>query len=62
MYLLTTQDHTFPAAAQRMFVEGSGVDWDVQEINGGHCAFISTSERVAETIVEAAERWGEMSS
>lgn len=32
----TLQDATFPPGAQQMFADGSGVDWEILEVDGGH--------------------------
>ncbi|KAK5121789.1 hypothetical protein LTR85_004664 [Meristemomyces frigidus] len=53
----TLRDHTFPPAAQDMFIANCGVEWKVVEVDGGHCAFIAKPEEVARCIVDAAEGW-----
>lgn len=57
VYIITTLDATFPEPVQRWFVEGSGVEWDVKEVKGGHAAFISQPEAVATVIAEAVGKW-----
>ena len=57
VYILTKLDKTFPPEAQKMFVDGSGVDWNVKEVEAGHAAFIGKAEEVAGIIVKAARTW-----
>ncbi|KAF2166115.1 hypothetical protein M409DRAFT_23843 [Zasmidium cellare ATCC 36951] len=57
VYLLTKEDKVFPPEAQPVLVKGSGVEWDVKEIEGGHCAFIQEAEAVAKATIESIEKW-----
>lgn len=57
VYLLTKGDRVFPPEAQPVLVQGSGVEWDMKEIEGGHCAFIHNAGGVANVVVEAVQKW-----
>lgn len=57
VYILTKLDQTFPPGVQDMLVRGSGVGWDIKEVEAGHCGFIAGAQEVAGVIVEAARRW-----
>lgn len=59
VYVLTKLDQTFPPHVQEMLVKGSGVEWDVKEVEAGHCGFIGAAGGVARVIMEVAGRWRE---
>ena len=53
----TLQDATFPLAAQEMFADGSGVEWEFREVDGGHEAFLTKPKAVADIVVDVIKRW-----
>jgi len=53
----TMLDTLFPPAAQDAFIESSGVDWRVVEVDGGHEAFLTKPAGVANIITDAVRRW-----
>lgn len=57
VWLLALQDATFPPEAARMFLGGSGVEWEVVEREVGHCGVVTQPGVVAEVIMEAARKW-----
>ncbi|KAK5674393.1 hypothetical protein LTR17_027805 [Elasticomyces elasticus] len=56
-YLKTMLDTTFPPEVQQMFVDGSGVNWEVVEVDGGHEAFLTKPKLVADAVLKLAESW-----
>lgn len=54
-YICPAKDAVFPPAVQEMFVKDSGVDWDWNEVPGGHCAFIAEAEAVASIVCNSAD-------
>lgn len=57
VWLLAMQDATFPPEAARMFMESSGVEWEVVERDVGHCGVVTQPEGVADVVMEAARKW-----
>lgn len=55
--LKTTLDATFPPAAQEEFAEGSGVGWDVRDVEGGHEVFLTKPRDVANVVVDVVKGW-----
>ncbi|KAL9003167.1 MAG: hypothetical protein Q9188_003954 [Gyalolechia gomerana] len=51
VYIHTTKDQALPPFAQRLFVENSGVEWDVRRIDAAHCPFLSEPTMLAEMLV-----------
>lgn len=47
----------FPWAPSEMFIDNSGVQWDVVEVDGGPEAFLTRPQLVADAIVKAVEGW-----
>ena len=43
--------------SEQMFVKDSGVDWDWNEVPGGHCAFIAEAEAVASIVCDSIDRF-----
>ncbi|KAK5689260.1 hypothetical protein LTR17_026387 [Elasticomyces elasticus] len=56
-YLKTTLDTTFPPEVQQMFIDGSGANWAVVEVDGGHEAFLTKPKLVADAVLKLAESW-----
>ena len=55
VYLQTTLDHAIPLAGQRNFIANSGVVWDVQAFEAGHCSFVSQPKVIAQAVVKAVK-------
>ena len=53
------QDAVFPIAVQQMFADGSGVGWEFKDVDGGHEAFLTKPNEVADIIVEVIKGWQE---
>ncbi|KAL9036130.1 MAG: hypothetical protein Q9180_004477 [Flavoplaca navasiana] len=51
VYLLTSQDEALPAFAQEAFVRGSGVEWNVHQLDTSQSPFLREPEQLA-AIVE----------
>ena len=46
-------DHAIPPMGQAAFMASSGVVWNVQEFQAGHCAFISQPKEISNAVVDA---------
>lgn len=57
VYILTKRDQALPAEAQKAWLEGCGVEWEMKEVDAGHAAFISRAEEVAGIIESAVKAW-----
>ncbi|KAG8527654.1 uncharacterized protein KY384_007807 [Bacidia gigantensis] len=53
VYLRTLLDQALPPEAQTSFISASGVEWDVQDLNASHTAFISEPGIVATAVDHA---------
>lgn len=56
-YLRTTKDATFPPPLQDQFLEKSGVEWTVVDIDAAHGAFVSKPKEVASLIERFVGEW-----
>ena len=52
VYLHTTQDQALPPFAQDLFVNGSGVAWNVVQLDTSHSPFLSIPEKLADIVQE----------
>ncbi|KAI4287714.1 MAG: hypothetical protein L6R35_003026 [Caloplaca aegaea] len=50
-FLRCTQDQALPLAVQDMFVQRSGLDWIVNDVDAGHESYISRPSEVCEAVV-----------
>lgn len=57
IWLKAMLDGTFLPELAQMFIDGSGVDWDVVEREVGHCGATTKPEIVARVLVDAVEKW-----
>ncbi|KAL9600822.1 MAG: hypothetical protein Q9219_002960 [cf. Caloplaca sp. 3 TL-2023] len=55
VYLHTKQDQALPPFAQDAFVDGSGVQWDVQRLDASHSPFLSEPKPLSDIMVEKVE-------
>jgi len=60
VYLQTTLDNAIPLAGQRNFIANSGVVWDVQPFEAGHCSFISQPKAITQAVVQAVKTFQEL--
>ncbi|KAF1974613.1 hypothetical protein BU23DRAFT_461518 [Bimuria novae-zelandiae CBS 107.79] len=56
-YVRTLVDQTNPVATQDVWMEKSGVEWDVVTLDAGHCAFISQPKELARVCFGFFEKW-----
>ena len=52
VYLHTEQDQALPPFAQDLFVSGSGVAWNVIQLNTSHSPFLSIPDKLADIVQE----------
>lgn len=50
-FLRCTQDHALPTVVQDMFVQRSGVTWEVKDVDSGHEPYISHLREVCEAVI-----------
>lgn len=50
-FLRCMQDHALPTFVQDMFLQRSGVTWDVKDVESGHEAHVSRLEEVCEAVI-----------
>ena len=55
VYLHTNQDQALPPFAQDLFVNGSGVTWDLVKLDTSHSPFLSTPENLASIVEEKVQ-------
>ena len=55
VYLQTTLDNAIPLAGQKNFIATSGVTWDVQSFEAGHCSFISQPKTISQAVIRAVK-------
>ena len=56
-YIKCTQDLALPPSLQDMFVDRSGVQWLVKDLDASHSAFVSKPEELAKLVCEIWEVW-----
>jgi hypothetical protein len=54
-FIRTTNDAAIPLAAQQMMLDGTGVQWIVEDIESGHSPQVSQPANLTEILVELAE-------
>ena len=59
MYIRCMRDQAFPPFLQDRFLEDSGVEWKVKDVEASHSPFASKPEELVEIFVESARRFGE---
>ena len=52
LFIRSMQDQALPAFVQDMIVQRSGVQWVVKDVDAGHSAWASQTEKVAALISE----------
>ena len=57
VYIRTENDQALPAFVQDLFIEGSGVKWDVVKLDTSHSPFLSTPADLTKTLVGFVEGW-----
>ena len=53
------RDQALPPFLQDIFMERSGVEWKVKDIETSHSPFASKAEELVEILVESAQRFGQ---
>ncbi|KAL8849390.1 MAG: hypothetical protein Q9221_005628 [Calogaya cf. arnoldii] len=53
-FLRLTHDRALPTVVQDMFVQRSGVTWDIKDVDAGHDAHISRLQEVCEAVIGLA--------
>jgi len=56
-FIRCTADQALPLFLQNMFMENSGVKWNVREIESSHSPFISQPQKVVELLSELASQF-----
>ncbi|PSN71562.1 prolyl aminopeptidase-like protein [Corynespora cassiicola Philippines] len=59
-YIRTIYDHTIPVSVQDMWVEKTGVDWEVKDMKSGHCPFITRPDETASVCLELFAKWNNL--
>jgi pimeloyl-ACP methyl ester carboxylesterase len=54
-FLRCLRDQALPTSVQDMFVQKSGVEWVVKDVDAGHCPFVSRPEAVVKALGELVE-------
>jgi len=54
-FLRCLRDQALPTFVQDMFVQKSGVEWVVKDVDAGHCPFVSRPEAVVKALGELVE-------
>ena len=52
LFIRSMLDQALPVFVQDMFVQRSGVQWTVKDVDAGHSAWASQTEKVAALILE----------
>ncbi|KAL8900436.1 MAG: hypothetical protein Q9192_001068 [Flavoplaca navasiana] len=50
-FLRCMEDHALPTAVQDMFIQRSGVMWDVKDVDSGHEAHVGHLKEVCEAVI-----------
>lgn len=58
-YIRCTEDPAVPLSMQESIMKGTGVDWIVRDIAGGHSPFVSRPEELAGMLLELSNRFDE---
>ncbi|GIZ45534.1 hypothetical protein CKM354_000869600 [Cercospora kikuchii] len=56
-YIRTSEDRINPAFAQDMWIQGTGVEWDVLNMEASHAPYISKPKELAQHIVSFAQKF-----
>jgi hypothetical protein len=54
-YIRPVKDQGIPAQVQNMMIEGTGVEWIVQDIDTGHSPQLVAPERLCDMLLELAK-------
>ena len=57
VFIRCMQDQALPPFLQDMFVEKSGVEWKVKDIDTSHSPFASKPEELVKILVDVAEQF-----
>jgi hypothetical protein len=53
-FVRTVNDAAIPLAIQQMMIDGSGVEWIIEDMESGHSPQISQPEKLATILIELA--------
>ena len=56
-YILCTNDQAIPTFVQSLFMEKSGVEWDVKELASGHSPFLNKTKEVVNMVEAWTNKW-----
>jgi len=56
-YIRTINDQCNPVFLQDMWIEKSGVKWEIVNMESGHCPFITQPEQLAEVAITLIKNW-----
>ena len=56
-YVRCTEDRTVPVAVQDFFMQQSGVDWIVKDVECAHSPFVNKPREVVEFTLEVVEKF-----
>ena len=56
-YVRCMEDHALPPFIQDMFIEKSGVDWKVKDIEASHSPFASKPEELVKILADFAQQF-----
>ena len=59
VYIRCLRDQALPPVLQDMFMENSGVEWKVKELDTSHSPFASKPEELVKILVESAQQFGQ---
>ena len=59
VYIRCLRDQALPPVLQDMFMENSGVEWKVKELDASHSPFVSKPEELVKILVESAQQFGQ---
>ena len=56
-YICTLQDACLPVEFQKKWIDGTGVKWEVRDVDAAHASFVSKPEEVAGLVLGFAKEW-----
>ena len=59
VFIRCMQDQALPPFLQDMFIEKSGVEWKVEDIESSHSPFASKPEELVKILVESAQQFSQ---
>jgi hypothetical protein len=56
-FIRTVNDASLPLALQQMFLDGTGAEWIVKDIESGHSPQLSQPENLVSILIELAKQF-----